>query len=105
MKIYVDEQLVALHGGVIGLQEAAEIAGVTLERTVLPGEVNLVCTEWNELRLLRDQALAESDFTQVTDSPLSDELKQAWCDYRHALRELPANFDTPEQVIWPSKPV
>jgi hypothetical protein len=58
-----------------------------------------------ELRKIRNVFLRESDWTQFTDAPLTDEQKQAWATYRQALRDLPANvldariFDT-----WPNKP-
>lgn len=41
------------------------------------------------IRLRRDFRLAKSDWTQMPDAPLSDSVKQAWADYRQALRELP----------------
>ena len=45
------------------------------------------------LRLLRDDALAASDWTQIGDSPLSAEDKAAWGGYRTYLRDLPSNTD------------
>jgi hypothetical protein len=44
-----------------------------------------------ELRKIRNALLRESDWTQVNDSPLTDEQKQAWATYRQILRDLPAN--------------
>ena len=47
-----------------------------------------------ELRKIRNALLRESDWTQVNDSPLTDEQKQAWATYRQILRDLPANFNS-----------
>lgn len=46
------------------------------------------------LRMLRDEALSASDWTQMADSPLSAEDKTAWANYRTYLRDLPANTDS-----------
>ena len=36
---------------------------------------------WVELRAKRDRLLAGSDWTQATDSPLTNEKKLAWTSY------------------------
>ena len=46
------------------------------------------------LRLIRDEALSGSDWTQLVDSPLSAEDQTAWANYRTYLRDLPANTDS-----------
>lgn len=50
--------------------------------------------EQDELRgtafLLRSILLAESDWTQVADSPLSPEVRQEWVVFRQYLRDLPS---------------
>jgi hypothetical protein len=51
----------------------------------------------------RDKLLLESDWTQGTDSPLSDSKKAEWRTYRQALRDMTTQSD-PENVIWPNKP-
>ncbi len=43
------------------------------------------------LRHYRDTLLRESDWTQFTDSPLTDSKKTEWKTYRQSLRDLPAN--------------
>ena len=64
-----------------------------------------------ELRRLRNIFLLESDWTQFSDSPLTDEQKNLWSIYRQELRDLPENsnpsFDTNGTLIGytlPSKP-
>jgi hypothetical protein len=54
----------------------------------------------DEVRSQRAQLLSASDWTQLPDSPLSDEKKQLWKQYRQALRDMPAASDT----IWPERP-
>ena len=49
---------------------------------------------WADLYQTRRVFLKESDWTQMTDSPLSDEKKAEWAVYRQALRDLP--------LKWPS---
>jgi hypothetical protein len=43
-----------------------------------------------EMRLIRDRLLAQCDWTQAVDSPLSDVKKAEWATYRQKLRDLPA---------------
>jgi len=51
----------------------------------------VVPVEWYEgrLRTHRDRLLAASDWTQVADAPVD---RQAWADYRQALRDFPATW-------------
>lgn len=60
--------------------------------------------KWQHLRQKRDMLLTECDWTQLADSPLSPESKEAWVLYRQDLRNLPQEFESPEEVVWPSKP-
>ena len=46
------------------------------------------------MRLLRDEALAESDWTQLLDCALSSEDKAKWTAYREYLRDLPQTSDS-----------
>ena len=39
---------------------------------------------------LRNAKLAQSDWTQANDSPLSDSKKAEWKTYRQTLRDLPS---------------
>ena len=39
-------------------------------------------------RAKRNQLLADSDWTQMNDSPLANETKTAWATYRQELRDL-----------------
>ena len=59
---------------------------------------------WDDIRRERDSILAASDWTQVADAPFTASEKQAWADYRQALRDVPQDFDSPDDVIWPEAP-
>ncbi|OIV42279.1 hypothetical protein BKM63_11400 [Flavobacterium johnsoniae] len=56
------------------------------------------------LRTTRNILLTESDWTQVEDSPLSEEKKTEWKNYRQALRDL-TDLDDLTTIAWPSKPL
>ncbi len=56
------------------------------------------------LRIERNQRLKASDWTQVPDSALTDEVKAEWTAYRTALRDLPSNTSDPANPTWPDKP-
>lgn len=55
------------------------------------------------IRADRNRKLTECDWTQLSDSPLSDADKVAWAAYRQALRELPEQPGFPWNVVWPVK--
>jgi hypothetical protein len=58
-----------------------------------------------ELREARDKILSTTDKYATIDYPhATDEEKQAWLDYRQALRDLPANTTDPENPVWPQAP-
>tara|TARA_B000000557_G_scaffold109079_1_gene88437 strand:- start:396 stop:626 length:231 start_codon:yes stop_codon:yes gene_type:complete len=56
------------------------------------------------LRHMRNTLLRESDWTQFTDSPLTDSKKIEWKTYRQTLRDLPATESDPENATFPTKP-
>ena len=58
-----------------------------------------------EIRFKRNQLLFSCDWTQLPDSPLSTEQKTAWAEYRAALRSLPENFSTLEEIVFPEAPL
>jgi hypothetical protein len=57
-------------------------------------------------RNTRNQLLSDSDWTQITDSALTDEANALWVTYRTALRDLTAHENWPnlEDADWPTKP-
>lgn len=59
------------------------------------------------VRRNRDALLAESDWTQTIDAPLSVAKQAEWRNYRKALRDLTDNLDgiiNPDDVVYPEKP-
>ena len=57
------------------------------------------------LRKERNKRIAETDYLFTSDYPHpSEEVKQAWINYRQALRDLPANTTDPENPVWPQAP-
>jgi hypothetical protein len=54
-----------------------------------------------KVRLLRNNLLANTDWTQVNDAPVD---KVVWATYRQALRDVPSQSGFPNQVVWPTKP-
>ena len=52
----------------------------------------------------RNTLLEESDWTQLPDSPLSEEKRLEWKTYRQELRDI-TNYDSPDHIIWPSEPI
>lgn len=59
---------------------------------------------WADLRARRNQLLAACDWTQLVDTHMSQDRKEAWAEYRQALRDLPETATDPTQVNWPLDP-
>jgi Phage tail assembly chaperone protein len=55
-------------------------------------------------RLRRNEALSASDWTQLPNSPLSDEKKAQWEAYREALRNYPALLESNINAQFPAEP-
>lgn len=59
------------------------------------------------LRQRRNSILASSDWTVLSDSPLSETEKTAWLEYRQDLRDITEGVDTEAKVkavVFPDKP-
>jgi hypothetical protein len=61
---------------------------------------NLPTWHLQELRRVRDEKLAETDWWVVSDRTATAEQLA----YRQALRDLPANTTDPANPVWPTKP-
>ena len=55
----------------------------------------------DELRMVRNIKLTETDWTQNPDVP--DATKAKWQAYRQALRDVPSQSD-PYNITWPTRP-
>ena len=63
--------------------------------------------EWKRIRAERTRLLAESDWTQGGDSPLTTQKKSDWAKYRTSLRTLPDDQSSETKysdITWPTKP-
>ena len=58
---------------------------------------------WEKIKAQRDKLLQQCDWTVLSDSPVSNQ--SDWLTYRQALRDIPQDFTTPEEVVWPTVPV
>lgn len=56
------------------------------------------------LRPERNRLLAESDWTQLNDSPLAEDTLASWSAYRQALRDITDNIDDSGKVEFPVQP-
>ena len=53
---------------------------------------------------IRTQLLADSDWTQLLDAPLTPAKQSEWATYRQALRDIPTQPGYRGSVSWPVKP-
>jgi hypothetical protein len=56
-----------------------------------------------EIRLKRDELLAETDKYMLSDYPITDTVRVAWKTYRQLLRDFPSVCDV-DNPVWPVKP-
>lgn len=54
------------------------------------------------VRRQRDAMIAQTDYTQLPDVP--DTIRQAYIEYRQALRDITDQDGFPYNVAWPTKP-
>jgi hypothetical protein len=57
-----------------------------------------------DVRAQRDRLLMACDWTQLIDSPFSNDTNGVWQAYRQALRDVPAQAGFPWNVTWPEAP-
>ena len=83
--------------------EAEEVARDAEEQAWADGANDRLAAEH---RATRNELLAKSVWTQMPDSPLTDEAKTSWATYRTSLRTLPTHENWPslEDADWPTKP-
>ena len=70
-------------------------------------DARILADEWVRIRRERDKLLAESDWTQANDTPLSDADVAKWKTYRTSLRDLPSDQSSKTKysdITWPTKP-
>ena len=62
---------------------------------------NTIESKWEEVRLLRNLIIKDSDWTQLEDIPI--EIKLKWRNYRQLLRDITNQLD-PFNINWPVAP-
>lgn len=58
---------------------------------------------WADVRRERNARLSACDWTQLPDSPLTNEARTDWAEYRQALRDVTEQAD-PFAIVWPVQP-
>jgi hypothetical protein len=58
--------------------------------------------DWMEVRRDRDKLLIGSDAYLMPDYPLED--KSDWEAYRQSLRDIPQDYDSADDVVYPEEP-
>ena len=66
----------------------------------LPADYTPPAITWADIRSKRDGLLAATDWWAVSDRAIS----ASEAAYRQALRDVPQNFASPADVVWPTKP-
>jgi hypothetical protein len=67
-------------------------------------EASVDASKASSVRDQRNKKLTECDWTQLTDSPLNADAKNAWALYRETLRMVPQQTGFPWDVEWPPQP-
>lgn len=58
----------------------------------------------DDIRIYRNSLLTSCDWTQLSDAPITTEMKAIWDSYRQALRDVPQQSTFPTSVEWPVIP-
>lgn len=58
---------------------------------------------FEEIKAIRTKLLNDSDWRDLPSYPLTDQ--EEWKAYRKALRDIPENFSSPQDVIFPTPPL
>lgn len=61
----------------------------------------IVAQKWMVIREKRNQLLAATDWTQLADTRLSTAKIAEYREYRDLLRDIPQNYQDPDEVVWP----
>ena len=59
--------------------------------------------QWSQVRMQRNKLLSDSDWTQLSDSPLTQDERLKWVVYRQEIRDVTKQHD-PFNIVWPVKP-
>jgi hypothetical protein len=59
---------------------------------------------WKGIRHERDTYLNETDYIVLRAYESGSAVSTEWATYRQALRDLPNSYDTPDDVVFPTRP-
>ena len=76
------------------------------ELTWLPSDSEIAAQDLEYLRMIRNSKLQMSDWTQGSDSPLSNDKKTEWANYRTSLRDITNTYKSVNAngFSWPTEP-
>ena len=100
-----DASIQASDGEYVYIGKADELTQKVVDGELVSKSIDPVNNAIRELRLSRNTLLSKTDWTQLPDANVD---KQAWADYRQALRDLPSqypNLTDISEVVWPEPPV
>ena len=83
----------------IDLPQGAEVGDGYVNGQLIKPQVPTVT--WEEIRATRDYLLAQSDWHITYATEKGTAIPQNVLDYRQALRDIPQDFATPEEVVFP----
>lgn len=85
--------------------EENEVVEYQKVRNKTPQEIeNEINGQWIFIRYQRNELLTQCDWTQLHDSPLSEQKQGEWQTYRQSLRDITLQSD-PFNIIWPTIPL
>lgn len=98
------DEIIEINPGEIIKNEDGSFTQLWIEEEIDAGEKR---ARWFEID--RGAKLLHTDWTQMPDSPLSDELKEEYRIYRQKLRDMPSTIDfaslkSDEEIEWPLLP-
>jgi hypothetical protein len=101
--IYKHEAIYKLNPSVVAIRD--DIA-YDVEGNVVSYNDSAATTEGNitELRVERNQKLAETDWVVTMHKELGTNIPAAWKTYRQALRDITDSATSLDDVTWPEKP-
>jgi len=87
------------------------------DKVLTQSEKEAIAAEWNDyetntkpavalndLRLVRDAKLTETDWVVTMHKELGTNIPAAWKTYRQALRDITDTYTSLDDVVWPEKP-
>ncbi len=67
-------------------------------------EAEMLEAEWEAVRIQRNQLLAETDYTDLPNTPITTQSRTNFITYRQQLRDITNTQTDPYNIIWPTIP-